>query len=163
MNARRNRRTEDVGDEEADAATIGSADELDQLEKEVEAETVAEMDAEVTAERKTTDGDKPETGTELVKVPDREQFEPDGPLLSNAGVYRDRWDTIQIGFVDEPMYAVESAGRLLAEVLGDLASTFATKRKDLEAQWRHGGDTSTEELRVAFQAYRSFFNRLVST
>jgi hypothetical protein len=95
------------------------------------------------------------------KTPGR--LEPDGPLLANADAYRQRWSSIQTGFVDEPLYAVESAGRLLAEVLGELASTFATKRNQLESQWRHGGENSTEELRVAFQAYRSFFDRVVST
>jgi hypothetical protein len=91
------------------------------------------------------------------------RLEPEGPLLRNADSYRDRWTNIQIGFVDEPFYAVESAGRLLSEVLGELASTFASKRNELESQWRHGGDNSTEELRQAFRAYRSFFNRVVST
>ena len=50
----------------------------------------------------------------------------------------------------------------MAEVLGELASSFATRRKELEGQWRHDGEISTEELRVAFQGYRAFFNRLAS-
>jgi hypothetical protein len=86
---------------------------------------------------------------------------PSGPLLFDAGSYQDRWDAIQIGFVDEPLYAVESAGRLLAEVLGEVASSFASKRKDLEAQWRHDREVTTEDLRQAFRGYRAFFQRVI--
>ncbi|MFE4870296.1 hypothetical protein [Streptomyces sp. NPDC056682] len=34
---------------------------------------------------------------------------------------------------------------------------------DLEAQWHRGEEVATEDLRVALQQYRSFFNRLLST
>jgi hypothetical protein len=32
----------------------------------------------------------------------------------------------------------------------------------MEEQWSRGDDVSTEDLRVALQRYRSFFNRLLS-
>lgn len=44
-----------------------------------------------------------------------------------------------------------------------LAQTFAAERESLEAQWASGGEASTEDLRVALQRYRSFFERLLST
>jgi hypothetical protein len=100
---------------------------------------------------------------EPLDLGEKVHFDADEPLLPDAESYRTRWLGIQTGFVDEPLYAVESAGRLLTEVLGDLASTFAHKRSALERQWRHGGDTSTDDLRVAFQNYRAFFNRVVNT
>ena len=40
---------------------------------------------------------------------------------------------------------------------------FATERERLEAQWGRGEDISTEDLRVALQRYRTFFQRLLST
>jgi hypothetical protein len=92
----------------------------------------------------------------------KDLVEHDGPLLFDARSYQERWDSIQIGFVDEPLYAVESAGRLLAEVLGEVASTFASKRKDLESQWRRDREVSTEELRLAFRGYRAFFQRVIT-
>ena len=90
----------------------------------------------------------------------------DEPLLAEATGYQDRWNQIQTGFVDEPRRAVQSADELLAEVMDDLARTFASELEALEARWG-GGDkasdkASTEDLRVAFQRYRSFFNRLLS-
>lgn len=73
-----------------------------------------------------------------------------------------RWDDIQAGFVDEPRRAVEHADALVAEVMKQLAESFATERQTLEGQWAGGGDPSTEDLRVALRRYRSFFDRLLS-
>jgi hypothetical protein len=44
-----------------------------------------------------------------------------------------------------------------------LAKTFADEPDRLEGQWDQGGDVSTEDLRTAFQRYRSFFERLLTT
>jgi hypothetical protein len=73
-----------------------------------------------------------------------------------------RWDSIQTGFVDEPRRAVEQADSLVAEVMQHLAQLFADERNKLESQWSRGDDVSTEDLRVALQRYRSFFDRLLS-
>lgn len=87
------------------------------------------------------------------------------PLLepSHAVDYRQRWDSIQTGFVDEPRAAVAEADTLVAEVMQQLAETFSRERGSLESQWDRGGEVSTEDLRVALQRYRSFFNRLLGT
>lgn len=86
------------------------------------------------------------------------------PLMSgdSAEKLRSRWTTIQTGFVDEPRSAVEQADSLVAEVMKQIAETFATERSKLEAQWSQGENVSTEDLRLALQRYRSFFNRLLS-
>jgi hypothetical protein len=72
------------------------------------------------------------------------------------------WDKIQTGFVDEPRIAVEEADALVASTMQQLASAFAKERASLEQQWDRGDNVSTEDLRVAFQRYRSFFRRLLS-
>lgn len=76
--------------------------------------------------------------------------------------YQRRWDEIQVAFVDEPRSAVEGADTLVAEVMQRLAETFAQERSNLEDQWSRGDEVSTEDLRVALQRYRSFFNRLLA-
>jgi hypothetical protein len=43
-----------------------------------------------------------------------------------------------------------------------LAEIFANERETLEQNWDRGDDVSTEDLRVALQRYRSFFDRLLS-
>ena len=86
------------------------------------------------------------------------------PLFSPADTedFRTRWSRIQTGFVDEPRRAVEQADSLVAEVIQRLASVFADERSTLEGQWDRGDDISTEDLRVALQRYRSFFDRLLT-
>lgn len=76
---------------------------------------------------------------------------------------RRRWTDVQAGFVDEPRQAVKQADSLVAEVIKQLAETFAQERTHLEQQWDRGGDVSTEDLRVALRRYRTFFERLLST
>jgi len=70
---------------------------------------------------------------------------------------------VQNGFVDEPRRAVEEADMLVAELMQHLAKSFADERGRLEGQWDRGDEVSTDELRVAFQRYRAFFGRLLST
>jgi hypothetical protein len=74
-----------------------------------------------------------------------------------------RWKEIQTRFVDEPRGAVEDADSLVANLMQQLAEGFAKERERLEAQWGRGEDISTEDLRVALQRYRTFFQRLLST
>jgi hypothetical protein len=95
--------------------------------------------------------------------PGRARPEPT-PLLAEdeAGDLRERWTTIQAAFVDEPRQAVQDADGLVALAMKRLAEMFADERSNLESQWDRGDQVSTEELRVALQRYRSFFDRLLS-
>jgi uncharacterized coiled-coil DUF342 family protein len=94
--------------------------------------------------------------------PDVERAEP---ILAaeDAEPYRTRWQELQASFVDEPQKVVELADQLVAELMQRLAETFAEERRSLEAQWARGEDVSTEDLRMALQRYRSFFERLLAT
>ena len=87
------------------------------------------------------------------------------PLLSDelSTTFQRRWEEVQTRFVDEPRGAVEDADGLVANLMQQLAQGFAQERERLEAQWGRGEDISTEDLRVALQRYRSFFQRLLST
>ena len=75
---------------------------------------------------------------------------------------RTRWKEIQTAFVDEPRKAVEQADGLVASAMKRLAEVFAQERSGLEQQWDRGDNVSTEDLRVALQRYRTFFDRLLS-
>ncbi|MEU9414458.1 hypothetical protein [Streptomyces sp. NPDC048272] len=93
------------------------------------------------------------------------QDERDEPLLAGAETagFRERWAEIQGRFVDDPKEAVTSADTLVAEVMQELARTFSTHKQELEGQWGRGEEVATEDLRLALQRYRSFFNRLLKT
>ena len=94
----------------------------------------------------------------------REDEEERVALLPKADCERMRgeWNSIQADFVDEPRHAVERADSLVATTMKQLAETFAAERSRLEGAWDRGGDVSTEDLRVALQRYRSYFNRLLT-
>ena len=111
-------------------------------------------------------GDPGSRGNRDVKaMPRRPQNdEAPTPLFSQADVgdLRERWTEVQTGFVDEPRHAVEEADKLVATVMQRLAEGFANERANLEKQWDRGDNVSTEDLRVAMQRYRSFFDRLLN-
>ncbi|MDP3761449.1 MAG: hypothetical protein Q8R01_13130 [Ramlibacter sp.] len=80
-----------------------------------------------------------------------------------AGDFRSRWDAVQIGFVDDPRQAVQRADELVAQVMKNLAESFADERQRFEEQMSAPeGGASTENMRVALRRYRSFFQRLLS-
>jgi hypothetical protein len=77
--------------------------------------------------------------------------------------FSSQWTSIQAAFVDEPRKAVEQADRLVEEVIQHMSKTFANERHNLEGQWSRGDQVSTEDLRVALQRYRQFFQSLLRT
>jgi hypothetical protein len=112
--------------------------------------------------------DRPTSTTELAK--DLERAEPAGTTEDAATTlfpeneakdFQTRWTEIQTAFVDEPRRAVEQADSLVAEVIKRLANSFAEERSKLDGQWGRGDNVSTEDLRVALQRYRAFFDRLL--
>ena len=113
--------------------------------------------------------DRPSSTAEVAKDLERPRAEESsdrtaGTLLqeNEANDFRKRWADIQTGFVDEPRRSVEQADALVAEVIKRLANSFAEERSRLEGQWGRGDDVSTEDLRVALQRYRAFFDRLLN-
>jgi hypothetical protein len=86
------------------------------------------------------------------------------PLFPNNELeeLRNCWSGVQTAFVDEPRSAVEQADSLVASAMKRLAEVFAEERSRLEQQWDRGDNVSTEDLRIALQRYRSFFQRLLS-
>jgi hypothetical protein len=94
---------------------------------------------------------RPETGERAVLFKDDE-----------SGQFRTRWTEVQSAFVDSPRSAVERADSLVAETMKRLAEIFSDERKKLEGQWDRGDNVTTEDLRVALQRYRAFFDRLLN-
>lgn len=112
-------------------------------------------------------GPEPQSSREVAEEPRSFASRDEGratPLLAENEVsdFRERWTQIQSGFVDEPRKAVEEADGLVAQTMKRLAEMFANERSNLEAQWDKGERVDTEDLRLALQRYRSFFDRLLS-
>jgi len=79
----------------------------------------------------------------------------------DAQAFERRWEDVQVSFVDQPRSALQEADDLVDEVMKRISQRFADERSGLESQWGQGGEVSTEDMRVALQHYRSFFNRLL--
>jgi hypothetical protein len=92
------------------------------------------------------------------------EAEPLSPLLdpARAHEFRYRWNELQRRFADDPQAIVAEADMLVAELMQELDARFGDVRAALEEQWSLGNDAATEELRIALQRYRSFFERLLS-
>lgn len=75
---------------------------------------------------------------------------------------RSRWTEVQSEFVDDPRDCVHKADSLVADVVDRLTAGFAQARSGLEQQWSRGEEASTEDLRIALQRYRDFFERLLA-
>jgi hypothetical protein len=82
-------------------------------------------------------------------------------LVSDPESFRRRWESVQVGFVDDPRQAVGDADALVSSVIEDLAEGFRRQRQRLESRWSEGEDASTDDLRESFQRYRDFFERLL--
>ncbi len=102
--------------------------------------------------------------SEAVNSVNESRADANGPLFPSEELQglRTRWKEIQTAFVDEPRKAVEQADGLVASAMKRLAEVFAEERSGLEKQWDRGESVSTEDLRVALQRYRAFFDRLLS-
>jgi hypothetical protein len=91
----------------------------------------------------------PENKTALFEAQETEEF-------------HSRWYKIQTEFIDDPRRCVQRADELVAETMKRLSEVFGRERQKLESEWDRGEDVSTEDLRLALQRYRSFFDRLLS-
>ena len=102
----------------------------------------------------------PAAGAAVARAPEEER----AALFAGneANELRARWDSIQVGFVDEPRKAVQEADALVSDTIKRLSEVFANERQNLEHQWGRNENVSTEDLRVALRRYRSFFSRLLA-
>jgi hypothetical protein len=72
---------------------------------------------------------------------------------------------VQFSFVDDPRSAVKRAADLVNEALDAMQRTFNQEQTALEQQRSQGAPdpAETEQLRMALQRFRSFFQRLLGT
>jgi hypothetical protein len=156
----------DAADERTDLQTSTRHNETDQDPGDRDADVAASA----TQPAAVRPADRDEPGVEPEADPSTDRADParedgdDARLLADdeGAELSSRWEAIQVTFVDDPRRAVEEADGLVAHVMQQLADGFARERETLEGQWSRGEDVSTEDLRVALQRYRSFFQRLLS-
>src|SRR6266567_2679030 len=70
-----------------------------------------------------------------------------------------RWPEIQSMFVDDPRASVELAARLVDDSVQTLIASVKERQHALISSWQPAG-ASTEELRGALRAYRTFWSQV---
>jgi hypothetical protein len=75
-------------------------------------------------------------------------------LLNDVAGLREEWQRVQGTFVDDPSRAVHEASVLVDRTLDEIRVNVGSGHTS--------ETTSTEDLRVSFQRYREFFERLLS-
>jgi hypothetical protein len=75
-------------------------------------------------------------------------------LLNDPAGLREQWQRVQGTFVDDPQRAVQEASVLVERTLQEIHENVT--------RGQISDPTSTEDLRVSFQRYREFFQRLLS-
>jgi hypothetical protein len=152
-------RREAPKEEDASVAESEPGEERD-VDEALEEEAVSTSDTPGLEADEQVDRSNVEVGTGAPEATEESE-----PLVSAEETtdFRSRWEAIQTGFVDEPRSSVQEADALVAELMQRLAETFSEERTRLEGQWDRGDEVSTEDLRIALQRYRAFFNRLLET
>jgi hypothetical protein len=88
---------------------------------------------------------------------------PDAPpQVPNADATHDRWQQIQLGFIDDPRGSVESARSLVVEAVEARISALRDRQTALDG-WQSEATPDTEVLRAAIQGYRDMLHSLTDT
>ncbi|MFC9441042.1 hypothetical protein, partial [Nocardia sp. NPDC057030] len=86
------------------------------------------------------------------------------PLFADADLdrLRTQWREVQGAFVDNPRDAVTQADQIVSDVIYQLTTVYAERKRVLEQRSAGLGEADTEDLRQALRGYRGFFRRLLS-
>jgi hypothetical protein len=74
--------------------------------------------------------------------------------------FRDRWQQLQLRFIDDPHAVAGQAASLVDEVVIALRDAVDRQRAALD-DWQSSQDGDTERLRVAVRRYRDFLDRML--
>jgi hypothetical protein len=69
------------------------------------------------------------------------------------------WNEVQAMFVDDPRASIERAAALVDDRVEALIQSVRERQHSMQSAWQ-ADDAGTEELRVALQHYRTFWNSL---
>jgi len=78
---------------------------------------------------------------------------------TDAPATHDRWQQIQLGFIDDPRASVDAARAMVTEALEARISAIRDQQAALDA-WQGEAAPDTEVLRAAMRSYRDMLNSL---
>jgi hypothetical protein len=121
------------------------------------------------ADEPRADADAADDAGRTSRAPSDGQLRPgakaDDPVAALWGAdlvegYRDRWQALQLSFVDDPHAATQDAARLVDEAVQSLTSALGSQKQSLD-EWQGQDRGDTEVLRTSLQNYREFLDRLL--
>ncbi|WP_433655289.1 hypothetical protein ACQPW1_30900 [Nocardia sp. CA-128927] len=138
-----------------------------------DAQPTATSDVEVDQAAGDTEADQvvpvaaPEQSTTAGNGAERQQTSLDdvgAPLFVDTDLdrLRTQWREVQGTFVDNPRDAVTQADQIVTDVIYQLTTAIAERKRVLEERTSGATDSDTEDLRQALRGYRGFFRRLLS-
>jgi hypothetical protein len=83
----------------------------------------------------------------------------DAPAAGDSTSADTRWHEILTMFVDDPRSSVELAAGLVGDSAEALVMSIQGRLQALLSAWQ-GDDAGTEDMRIALQQYRTFWNRI---
>lgn len=144
------------------AAAYESADSGEHIDRE-DRDELAERDDQLAAEHDDqTAADRAGDEAHGELMPGDVPEQPVDALFdqATAGDFRDRWQRVQMQFVDDPRAAADEARSLVDDVLNALHDGLNNQRGALDG-WQSGQPDDTEQLRVAIRRYRDFMDRML--
>src|SRR5947209_2855365 len=101
----------------------------------------------------------------IIPMASRQSTRPGEPSLiakREMEELRVRWTAVQATFIDNPRKAVDDAKALVSDAMKQIDECLRAQRSQIEKHLSAKSAPSTEDLRLAVQQYRQFFDRLLS-
>ncbi|GAA5079280.1 hypothetical protein [Nocardia iowensis] len=158
-------KTTDYGTEPATATEYG-AETAPQHDAEPDHVIATSGDADADQETTATADTEPDQTAVAANGAEQQKASLDDvgtPLFTDSEVdrLRTQWREVQGAFVDNPRDAVTQADKIVADVIYQLTTAYAERKRVLEERCAGLHEADTEELRQALRGYRGFFHRLL--
>jgi len=108
----------------------------------------------------------PESAIEYAPVGDAGMMPGEAPVVGvasmaapDAQATHDRWQQVQLGFIDDPRASVEAARAMVAEAVEARIDAIRGRQAALDA-WQSEQSPDTEVLRAAMRSYREMLNSM---
>lgn len=85
----------------------------------------------------------------------------DGDMWDGMGEYRQRFDQLQMNFIEQPKETVQKAEQLANEAVERMVNTLHDRLSHIHSELGDG-NSDTERMRVAMSHYRHFVESLSS-
>jgi hypothetical protein len=149
----------DVSDADVSDADVSDADESDADESDADLSDAGSPSAAWSPSAVVPTPDEEPDPTLASPVAEVAEVAEVGEVADDGTGADERWHEILTMFVDDPRSSVELAAGLVDDSAEALVVFVQERQHALLSAWQ-GDDAGTEQMRVALQGYRTFWNRI---